>query len=898
MSFLFSFIISWNSISTENFTVIYPDESYKDCALQQLSILETYRESVIKFTHNDPGRTLSFIDDIGSVISGFANPSVNAININTYILPPIPGYGVFWWRIGPVHEYTHISNMTSTSGIPKFLRGLFGKAFQPNMYVPIWVAESYTVYLESREFPFEGRLNEGFFDAYGLACARYDNFPEMYDFTYDYYRFPFGNSFYMWGGFMTRYRAKKYGEERVSDWADHYAKSIPLISFELTHRTAYKKFSFDLYDELKNEFREELKRYNFSQKSEVIYSGKEYMKFLTHDENYLYFSREKVTKPAVHKAISYSEIVQLDPKTGKTKVLLRDPALSQMPMRIKNGKIFYGKLDVVKTTKNLVGYKIKSDIYCFDITTKKKRKIYSDNGTLRTFDILADGKLIIGRQGGWRGGTIELIDNNKRDTIFSSELIVPLDIVVGDNKVAVLMHNEDRGDKIFFLGGDTVQIEEPYVKCGLHFVGEDLVFSSNRLGFWQAYLWKNSSLYKVTDLPFCTYPVILDNKIYFIGMSPEGQTIEVAEKIEEEKIETLENLPIPLLPSYTSLAYKKGGYIHNFRHLFWDPILRFPIFSEEDGRTNIRLNVLGIDASGTRSLSWYLDYEEQNGLTGYDIQYTTLFLRPSLLGAEVQKDRDEYSATAIFSYPMLLSLRSGLQVIYLDFIANYHDSLDSKRIPLTFSPIFIFADYNKKFLLSPAVIYESKKAGSDIDRKGYQLYGESVFSFQGFSLLVSGIGIWDKDNPDSTLLEPVCGKEKRMRTGVGAKFEIDYQLFRIGMGNNLIPVYFDGVWIRPFAEVIHSPDWEEPMTTVGGLITLETSALYIFNLEPSIGVGYRIDENKAYVLWGLSGTFGSTTAGFGARIYPKFPRAKNMLDFNISNFEFSIEKRFLFPWEF
>jgi hypothetical protein len=147
MSFLFFVFISWNSISTENFTVIYPDESYKDCALQQLSILETYRESVIKFTHNDPGRTLSFIDDIGGVITGFADPSVNSINLNPYIPPPIPGYGSFpsWWRIGTVHEYTHISNMTSTAGIFKLLRGLFGKDFQPNMYVPIWVAESYTV---------------------------------------------------------------------------------------------------------------------------------------------------------------------------------------------------------------------------------------------------------------------------------------------------------------------------------------------------------------------------------------------------------------------------------------------------------------------------------------------------------------------------------------------------------------------------------------------------------------------------------------------------------------------------------------------------------------------------------------------------------------------------------
>jgi len=900
MSFLFFIMISSNSMSTENFTVIYPDESYKDCALQQLSLLETYRESIIEFTHNDPGRTLLFIDNIGGSIMGYAMPWVNSINLNTYINPPVPRYGSIpsWWRIGTVHEYTHISNMTSTGGIPKLLRGLFGKNFQPNMYVPIWVAESYSVYSEGRQFPFEGRLNEGFYDAYGMACARDDNFPGMYDFTYNYYKFPFGSSFYMWGSFMARHRAKKYGEERVSDWADRYAKSIPLISFELTHKSAYGEFSFGLYDELKSEFQKDLAKYNFTQNSKVVYSGNEFLGFLTHDEHYLYFIRDKIIKYSVYKSIYYSEILQLDPKTGESKVLLKDLGLSDMPMRIKNGKIFYGKIDIFKSSENLIGFKLRNDIYSFDISTSRKKKIYSDDGTLRTFDIQGDGKLIIGRQKGWRGGIIEIIDKDKRDVIFSSDFEMPYDIVAGEDKIAILMHNEDRGNKIFFLGGDTVKIEEPYSKCGLNFVGEDLLFSSNRLGLWQAYMWKDYSLYKVTDLPFCTYPVVLDDEIYFIGMSSEGQTIEVVGLTEGENIEVLEDLPDPSLPSYANLEYKKGGYIHNFRHLLWDPILRFPTFSSEDDRTNIRLNVIGMDASGTRNLSWYLDYEEQTGLTGYDIRYTTMFLRPSFLSAEVQKDRDERSATVTLSYPMMISARSGLQDIYLDFAANYHDSLDNKRVPLTFSPVFVLGDHNKIFFLSPSVIYESEKLGSDINRKSYQLYGRSSFSYSNFSIILSGIGIWDKNNPDSTLLEPICGDKKRMRSGGGAMFGIDYRILGIGKGNNLIPVYFNDVWLRPFAEIIYSPDWEEPMTTVGGLITLETSALYILNLEPSIGVGYRVDENKAYVIWGVSGGFGSTEVGIRARMYPKFPRAKNIFDFNIGNFEFSIEKAFQMPWKF
>lgn len=899
MSFLFFMMISWSSISDENFTVIYPDESYTDCALQQLSILENYRESVIEFTHNDPGRTLLFIDDLGGMINGGAMPSVNGIVLNSYIPPPVPRYGSFpsWWRIAPLHEYTHIANMTSTGGLPKLFRGLFGKNFQPNLYVPLWVAESYTVYFESKQFPFEGRLNEGFFDAYGMACARDSNFPSMHDFTYDFYKFPFGDAFYMWGGFMARYRAKKYGEARVSDWADRYGKSIPLISFEYTHKSAYGKFSFNLYDEVKNEFQNNLTECNFYQKSEVLYSGKEYLDFLTHDGRYLYFKTGKIIKSSVYGGVSYSEIVQLDPETGKSKIILKDPVLSAIPMRVKNGKIFYGKLDVLKTSGNLVGTKLKNDIYSLDLNTLRRKRIYSDDGTLRAFDILEDGKIIIGRQKGWKGGVIEVIDKEKRDVIFSSDFDTPFDIVVGEDKTAVLMHNENKGNRIFLSKGNTVEIEEPYAKCGLNFVGEDLLFSSNRRGFWQAYMWKDSSLYKVTDVPFCTYPVVLNGKIYFIGMSSQGQTIEMVKMTEGEKIEKLQDLPDHALPSYINLEYKKGGYINNFRHLLWDPVFRWPTFYTENGRTNFRLDVLGMDASGSRNLSWYLNYEEQTGFTGYGMKYSTFFLRPSLVTVEAEKERDRRSALVYFSYPLRVSLASGLQNIYLDFAAHYHDSLNSERAPLVFSPVFTFGDYNKTFFLSPSLIYESEEIGSDINRKSYRLYGGSSFSYPGFSMLFSGIGIWDKENPDSTLLEPICGEEKRMRLGGAVQFEIDYRIFTIGKGNNLIPIHFNDLWFRPFAQVIHSPDWEEPMTTVGGLITLETSALYILNLEPSIGVGFRVDENKAYFLWGVSGTLGDTRIGIRARIHPEFPRKRNMFDFNLSNFEFSIEKAFQTPWK-
>lgn len=892
---LFFIIISWGSISSEKFTIIYPDESYLGCAKSQLALLERYRENVIDFTHNKPIRTLIFIDDIGGVVSGYAFPTLNTIILNPYIPTPNPVFGSFssWWRVGVIHEYTHIANMTSVKGFPKILQRLFGKIIAPNVYVPDWIAESYAVYSESRQFPFEGRLNEGFFDAYGFVCARDDKFPEVEDFTYNPYKFPYNNSFYIWGGFISRYRGEKYGEERISDWADRYASSFPLIGLELSHRAAYKKFSFDIYKELKNRMKEELKDYNFSQESEIIYSGKDFLEFLTSDGSNLYFVRGKVIKSSIYKSVSYSEILKLDPKTKAVQVILREPAISDFPIRIRNEKIFYGKRDVFISGKTLIGCHFKNDIYSFDMNTKEKKKIYSDNGTLKSFDVLWDGKLIICKQNGWRGGCIEIVDNNKREVIFNSELEVPLDVVVGGEKIAILLHNEDKGNKIFFFGGDTVKIEESYSKCGLNFIKEGLLFSSNRLGSWQAYLWKDF-LYRLTNLPFCSYPVVLDRKIYFIGISPIGQTIEAVELTEGEKISTLEELPQASLPTDENLKYREGGYIYNFRNLLWDPILRYPTFYKKENEMIVRLNALGMDASATRILSWYLGVKESN-LEEYEAKYIEGLRGGPFLSIELKKEINEKMINLIFSKPVFLSWQNGLQGIYLDFIASYKDSLSMINFPITFSPVFLFGDYNKKHILSPSILLESRKLWSDVERNIFDIYFKSVFFFPGLSLNFSGIMVCNVGRRGSVYLRPICGEKRDMQNGIGGRFGIDYQILSIGKGNSLIPFYLNDGWFRPFFEVINSFEWEKPIITIGTVFTIETSIFYILRLEPSIGLGYRVFERKSYLLWGIKGGFNSTKLVVGGKLCHN-PRINDFFDFNIGNFEFSFEKSFNIPW--
>ncbi|GAH93483.1 unnamed protein product, partial [marine sediment metagenome] len=184
MGFVFAFFLfnwfDWKTLKTENFTVIYNSEYYWE-AIQTLQNLEYYRQGVIDLTGNNTRNIPVVIEDLGTMSNGFADPFLYNIHIFTYP----PGFGSSlegienWYRTVSVHEYTHIAHLTKTKGFSKILTGLFGAPFQSNMYAPAWIIEGITVFSESRISPYEGRLNDGFFDSYIGARVHDNKFPSI-----------------------------------------------------------------------------------------------------------------------------------------------------------------------------------------------------------------------------------------------------------------------------------------------------------------------------------------------------------------------------------------------------------------------------------------------------------------------------------------------------------------------------------------------------------------------------------------------------------------------------------------------------------------------------------------------------------------------------------------------
>lgn len=123
-----------------------------------------------------------------------------------------------WWSLVGVHEYTHQLSLTKTSGLSDLLTGIFGKfeLFIPNILAPGWIVEGITTYSESQLTPYQGRLNDGVYDAYMATRVKDGRLPSILDASNVPSEFQKIDIIYAYGDEFMDYLAKTYGEEKIT----------------------------------------------------------------------------------------------------------------------------------------------------------------------------------------------------------------------------------------------------------------------------------------------------------------------------------------------------------------------------------------------------------------------------------------------------------------------------------------------------------------------------------------------------------------------------------------------------------------------------------------------------------------------------------------------------------
>ncbi len=222
--------LSWKTIENTNLQVHYASGN-KEIAERVLAITEAAHQRLTKELNWYPKeKTHVVLSDETDQPNGFAFP-VFFNHTVLYLAPPtsINTLEDFddWLSTLIFHEYTHIIHLDKSSGIPEYLRNIFGRFLFlfPNLFQPTWVIEGLATHKETYLERGIGRGQSTMFAsmmreevAKGLQPVSHVNLPVS--------TWPAGTTRYLYGVYFIAFIVDKYGEEKLQQWVEEYSNNL------------------------------------------------------------------------------------------------------------------------------------------------------------------------------------------------------------------------------------------------------------------------------------------------------------------------------------------------------------------------------------------------------------------------------------------------------------------------------------------------------------------------------------------------------------------------------------------------------------------------------------------------------------------------------------------------
>lgn len=251
--------VPWQTISTAHF-VFYFCPATEGSARRLAGNAEAIHDRLASELGIQPrGKTHVVVMDATDEMNGMASPAPRP-HIVLYESSDMPGQG---FAVGePIlgtfyHEYAHILQITYVKGFPEVITRIIGyNLFLPNASLPSWSVEGLAVYEESL-FGSAGRLHNSTWRMY-LRADYLDDAMASWDQVWaGPYRWPYGNTFYLYGSFFTGYLARRFGHEALARLYRDTADNIPFTGFERSFRrvfgAGYRQVVRDWYNEVERE---------------------------------------------------------------------------------------------------------------------------------------------------------------------------------------------------------------------------------------------------------------------------------------------------------------------------------------------------------------------------------------------------------------------------------------------------------------------------------------------------------------------------------------------------------------------------------------------------------------------------------------------------------------------
>jgi hypothetical protein len=518
----------WKALKTKRFVVFFK-EGQEARARRALEALEAHAGLAERLTGNRASRIPVVLEDAGDYSNGWSDAVYDSIHL--FASPPRSGplgYTQDWWADVGVHETVHQLQQGRAEGVPALLSGVFGNALLPNVYVPGWVAEGIAVYGESRLSPYQGRLNDGFFQAYLAACLYEGRPPSLMAATCSPLEFPPDRA-YVFGGLFFSWLARKYGEAKFARLFEAHGSSLlsyvsplfPFLGLDANARRAFGKSLSALWKEWVEEETRRQRGYELDGKR--LSNRGWYIDGLVFAEGKIVHQRTYPEKTGALRGRWFSEIVETDPSTGKSRTLVSTPSSFAGPLRARNGRIFYAVSELSFGWPNvaLLGFGLTVNVHEYDLARDEDRIRF--RGSLRAFDVLPDGSLVgsADRRDGFGSRILRQAEPGApAEVLFETDLLV--DQIAADGRRAVAVARAD-GENFGIYSLDLAArrleplVRTPFMQTHACLDGDRVFFAANwgRVYRIYAYDFREKKVFRATRGAFASLPAV----------DPEGKTL-------------------------------------------------------------------------------------------------------------------------------------------------------------------------------------------------------------------------------------------------------------------------------------------------------------------------------------------------------------------------------------
>ena len=847
---------NWETLKTDDFTVIYKKEYYWE-AMHTLRNLEYYKNTVRDIIGDGQRNLPVVIEDVGAISNGFANPVFHNVHVFTHA----PGFttrlqGIeSWYRSVSVHEYAHIVHLSKTRGFASILAKVFGSLFAPNIYSPGWITEGITVFNESQVSPYEGRLNDGFFDSYIATRAYREDMPSIVEATNAPLDFPFG-TYYLYGGEFMDFLAQQHGEEKFSSFFSRYgtyfwspmSAILPFTGLDIAARKVYGKSFPDLFYEWQQY---EQERHADWQPAgiRVTHQGWYIYSPTGHNGN-LYYVRYQPVKLDGFYYRSLVDIVQMNKANSQERTVASLSGTVTAPLRIVGDKLYYTTRQLSRGYANIYYncFGIVSNLHMRDLTTGEDQILVTDE--IRGFCVLPDERVLYSKDKthGF-GSELWVYDGYEKRMLFETELLVN-ELDANDEHIVVVARHDYENWNVYLLDCGQQRfnpiVATPWIEGSVALRDGSVVFTANYGKTFAIYMYdfQTEKSYRLTRGGYADCGVVIEDSLYFLGLTQEGFDIYRAEF--RPKYFEIPETGEPVKPDLGSMTLEvtKGGYGDVFKTLVPAFRLPFAVPTETDlSAWAYGLAFLGGDATNENIYAGFVARDPDESDPIFNLLWQSRFFTPlDIMCFYDYNNSFEYTV----AYPAFLSLEHGLSNVSVFLDGRIFDGWARKE----FAPGLAFRFQYPTTIISGRLSFpfERQSWGSDISRSAQKIFLGWRQMIQGGELRLYANAYVDHHNPEIPSFSLRGQESITSPAAISATAEYGRRLCKIRWGLWNPNLYFEDLHWTLFTD-FSVVDGGEAYYSTGCELKLETKTGFGFlQLVPKLGVAFTQDRHVVFFL--------------------------------------------------